>query len=651
MFLKEKLIKIKGLPLHIIIKKLIRKSKESVYFFFRRYYIYLFNDSFLFGDFKNFKSDMNSFFHDEVKDTYKSFIINNLLKEKVIEEADKVSSHVFKILDLAEIQLDAKINWNEDFFSCFQWHNKFYKDIKICNLEDNSDVKIPWEMSRFQHLVCLGKGFLLSKDKKYSDEFVAQFTDWIEKNPYEYSVNWTCAMEVAIRAVNLTVAYELFKTDSTIDNHFWIKFNKVLFLHGRFVYNNLTNKDRYNNNHLIAELSALVILGKYFKDLKVFGFFSKPNQWFNHGILNLEKEMQAQVNEDGTSYEGSTSYHKLITEMFLQTTIICNLNGISLSESFNKRLERMCDFIMNIQKDNGLSPFIGDSDDGRYVILSSYYNRNPKDFNYLLSLAGEYFNRDDFRYFGQKNKQESYIFRAITHDKINVSLVSKAYTDGGYYLLRNDNVYCFIRCGQLALRGKGMHSHNDQLSIELSIKGKDFFIDPGSYVYTSDYLARNELKSTKSHNTLMVDNIEQNYFFPKLLFFMQEETFAECLSYKEDLFTGRHFGYLKKCGIIHQRSVNISQNNVRIFDELLYLEKDNNRIPSCINFILHQNVTIDTFQKSLVLTNNDVRIKLSCDIEYDIEDIFVSHSYGTRNHSKRISFKLLSDNNIVNIDF
>jgi len=306
---------------------------------------------------------------------------------------------------------------------------------------------------------------------------------------------------------------------------------------------------------------------------------------------------------------------------------------------------------MNIQKDNGLCPFIGDSDDGRYIVLSSYYNRNPKDFNYLLSLAGEYFNRDDFMYFGQKHKQENYTFKTTTHNKVNINLVSKAYIYGGYYLLRNDNVYCFIRCGQLALRGKGMHSHNDQLSVELCIKGKDFFIDPGSYVYTSDYLARNEFRSTKSHNTLMVDNFEQNYFHPNLLFFMQEETFSECLSFENDLFKGRHFGYLNKSGVIHQRSVNITQNNVRIFDELFYSEKQVKQTPAYINFILHQDVTIETFQKSLVLTNDDVSIKLVCDLEYYVDDVFVSHSYGSRDHSKRISFKLLSDNNIINIDF
>ena len=79
--------------------------------------------------------------------------------------------------------------------------------------------------------------------------------------------------------------------------------------------------------------------------------------------------MKKEVNEDGTDYEASTSYHRLVTEMLLITTILCNKNDINFSKEYMQKLEKMCEFIMDITKPNSLAPIIGDSDDGRLIIL------------------------------------------------------------------------------------------------------------------------------------------------------------------------------------------------------------------------------------------------------------------------------------------
>ena len=63
---------------------------------------------------------------------------------------------------------------------------------------------------------------------------------------------------------------------------------------------------------------------------------------------------------------------------------------------------------------------------------------------------------------------------------------SVKFSNGGYYILRNNDIYCFIRCGELSCRGQGGHSHNDQLSFELNVKGEDFIVDTGTGVYTAD---------------------------------------------------------------------------------------------------------------------------------------------------------------------
>ena len=48
------------------------------------------------------------------------------------------------------------------------------------------------------------------------------------------------------------------------------------------------------------------------------------------------------------------------------------------------------------------------------------------------------------------------------------------------------------------------------------------FIDPGTYLYTPLPKERNTFRSTSSHNTVSVDNKEQNQFIEKYLFGMVE---------------------------------------------------------------------------------------------------------------------------------
>jgi hypothetical protein len=84
--------------------------------------------------------------------------------------------------------------------------------------------------------------------------------------------------------------------------------------------------------------------------------------------------------------------------------------------------------------------------------------------------------------------------------------------------MRQDSHYLLALCSPKGMNGYCGHTHNDFLSFELEVFGRTFLSDCGSYVYTQSPEWRNRFRSTTSHNTLTVDNHEQNYFNPKLLF-------------------------------------------------------------------------------------------------------------------------------------
>jgi uncharacterized heparinase superfamily protein len=84
-------------------------------------------------------------------------------------------------------------------------------------------------------------------------------------------------------------------------------------------------------------------------------------------------------------------------------------------------------------------------------------------------------------------------------------LRSKAFAKGGFYIMRHDDLYMIIDGIPADPKAPSGHKHNSRMSFELFAGDKSFIIDPGSYIYTADKKMRNLFRSTKFHNTVVVD--------------------------------------------------------------------------------------------------------------------------------------------------
>ncbi len=648
------------LPPKTLIKKIHRRIDNKIYYSMRAKRVAknpIDIDSNIFEKFEptiNFLFDINN-----KKEYYIQELKKSGKEEQIIKQANKIYNHIFNLLGSGDINLGKDIKWNEDFKTGFIWENKFYKKIKTVDLNNSADVKVPWELSRFQHIPTLGQAYLLSNDLKFALEFKNQIEDWIKKNPIEMSVNWTCTMDVAIRTCNWIIGYYFFKNCPKIDKEFWIKYNKLLYLHGEYIFKNLEKAVKYSGNHYLSDLAGLIWLGLYFKNCKYNKEDTKnnPKIWLNFGLEEFEKEMKNQVNPDGTDYEASTAYHCLVTELFLFTSILCSKNNTIFSKEYRDKLEKMIEFIMNITKLNGYIPLLGDMDSGRFIILFNYGGaRDKRDFRYLIALGGEYFNRNDFRFYSSKNNNQTYFwcFKNITRikEKPSINLKSKAYKNSGYYILRNDKIYIIIKCGPVGINGNGGHTHNDQLSFELNISGKDFVIDPGTYVYTADYKLRNLFRSTSIHNTLQVGHLEQNSFEEDELFRINNETNAQLINFNNNYFKGRHYGFKDKAGIIIDREVNLEDKRI-IINDFIIKNIGSIEYKNFIRFHLDKNVEIEKKHDYIILTNGKVRIKLFNlqKSEYKIEKSWMAKEYGIKEETKIINCEIKNSicNTIIEI--
>lgn len=567
---------------------------------------------------------------------------NKDIKNQVIEEAQNVLEHKFNILSSHLVHLGDVIHWTKDYKSGFIWKNEFYKDIQIINLNNTADVKMVWELSRFNHFFALGKAYWVTNDRKYYEEFKNEIISWEHMNPYCMSVNWTCAMEVAIRAMNWIFAYFHFQKIVETDNKFKNKLNKLLYYHGKFIYNNLENYNNLRNNHYVANLVGLLYLGLYFSSDK----FKKTYKWIKKAAKDLHREMKTQINEDGTSYETSTNYQRVVAELFLHAYMIGNLNGISFDKEYIIKLKKMYGFLAVITKPNGLTPLIGDIDNGRLLIISQYHSWEKRDFSQLLDVA-EYF-------LGIENSQntlesisEEMIWlgcnKVIGNDIEESNYKLREFPDGGFYLLKNHYFYVLIRCGELSMKGQGGHSHNDQLSFELNIKGRDIIIDSGSYTYSGSVKLRNFDRATSNHNTVSVDNFEQNDFSEDI-FSMKEETFSKKLYFDSNCFIGEHYGYKEKINIIHKRKIRMDNQNVSFIDTLI---GELNSFEFYQNFILDPSVNIIVLEGKIVLLADDMYVYTNIDSEAcEITETYISRGYGHRVISKKIKRCIINNGDI-----
>jgi uncharacterized heparinase superfamily protein len=149
---------------------------------------------------------------------------------------------------------------------------------------------------------------------------------------------------------------------------------------------------------------------------------------------------------------------------------------------------------------------------------------------------------------------------------------ARHFPDAGVTVLRDRASYLLVTNGRVGTNGFGNHKHNDQLSFEYHAGGAALVVDPGSYVYTADPEARNLFRSTAYHNTLSIDDVEQNELRPEWLFRLFEQAHPEHLRVGDEPrleYTGRHTGYRRlPQPVIHTRRFGLDASSLAVEDVL-----------------------------------------------------------------------------------
>jgi hypothetical protein len=419
---------------------------------------------------------------------------------------------------------------------------------KAWNLYDmrpgNADIKYPWELSRCQHWAALGQAYLFTGDERFAREIVRELDDFVEANPVGVGVNWTCAMDVAIRAVNWAIGLDLVRGCDAIGAEDWMRACAALFEHGAFVRANLENTYEVTSNHFLSNVVGLWFLGAVFEGLP------SAREWSAFARASLEGEMEVQVLPDGADFESSVPYHRLVAELFLASARLGRFAGVPLSPRFESRVGDMIGYLDAVLRPDGLMPQVGDADDGRLHVLGEM--TTPQDPRHLFGPAAAMFARADWSALGGEAGAWEAAWWGLEPPPADGAARSapaaRLFPQAGLAVAREPaGHYLLVTNGIVGTNGFGNHKHQDELGFEYHVSGVPLVVDPGSFVYTSDGAERNRFRGTAYHNTVEIDGVEHNDMKPEWLFRLFERARAEHLDFLTDgeivEYRGRQSGY------------------------------------------------------------------------------------------------------------
>ena len=302
-----------------------------------------------------------------------------------------------------------------------------------------------------EFLIPLAVTFAKTKNQKYLEGWQRYVSSWMANTEADAFHPYT----ISLRVVNLLVCMEVIGDALDPD----IKSRVIDSIYNQYKYLCDHQELALLGNHYFENLKAIIICSRLFGEDEVF-----KNTW---------KDFAAQLNEqilpDGLHFERSLMYHKLILEDMLR---IYRVVGKSEREELKLFISRAATALASIELNFSRTPLFNDAGDNVAKPAGALIKAVENELNLIIK-AGQ----REFAY-------------------------------AGYYRLESGRASLLFDAGEIGPSYIPGHSHNDCLSFEMSVNGRMALVNSGTYAYQSD--RRGFFRSCAAHNTVMVDDHEQN---------------------------------------------------------------------------------------------------------------------------------------------
>ncbi len=285
---------------------------------------------------------------------------------------------------------------------------------------------------------------------------------WIEQARVGRSDGWD-AYPTALRIVNWIYAYALV-AEACDDRRFLERWRASIYLQLDFLNRHL--EFHLLANHLLKNVKALALGGLFFGEAR----------WLSRGEQLLCREFEEQVLEDGGHYERSPMYHAQASADFLECHALLRAFGrATRKEPIEAKLRAMANFLDAMTGASGAVALFNDS-------ANTEETRPRPIIESAARIAG--------RHEGPK---------------------PRAFPETGYYVWMSDDSgeKIVVDAGPPSVGYNTAHAHCDLLSYEMLFDGRPFIVDSGVHGYAGDPF-REYCRSTRAHNTVMFDGLEQS---------------------------------------------------------------------------------------------------------------------------------------------
>jgi hypothetical protein len=461
-----------------------------------------------------FKTVGGNCFFDGVVSEQTSGLVAQQMREahnQTVAAADMVCQRRFDLLGYHGLRFGDPVDWHLDPISGRRAPLVHWSRINSLNKAVVGDSKVIWELNRHQWLVHLGQAYRLTGDERYAETFVKYLRDWMQANPPGIGINWASSLEVALRLISWCWALFLFRQSTVLSPELFVEVLGGIQAHATHVEKYLSYYFA-PNVHLTGEALGLFYAGVMFPELRA------GRRWRALGAQILTEQMERQVLPDGVYFEQSTCYQRYTVEIYLHFLILAARNEVPIPTAVRERLQRMLDFLLAVRGPNGSMPLIGDTDGGWLLPLSP---RAADDFRGIFSIAAAFFGRSDYAWAAGSATPEILWLLGPSGLKAYQQLrpaapamePSRLFPEGGYAVMRSgwrpDAHHLIFDAGPLGCPLSGGHGHADLLSIQCTVFGEPYLVDPGTYCYAADRNWRDFFRSTAAHSTVLVDGIGQ----------------------------------------------------------------------------------------------------------------------------------------------
>ncbi len=360
------------------------------------------------------------------------------------------------------------------------------------------DIKYVWEKSRFSYIQTIIR-YDYHFDEDHAEWVFSEMDSWIASNPINQGPNWVCSQETSLRLLNWCFILSFYRNSSSLTEERWTEYQNVIYWKLHHIYHNINfSLIAVRNNHAITEALTLYIGGLLFPD------FDNSQLWREKGKQWFEEEIAYQIYEDGSYLQFSHNYHRVVIQLLTWALNISELYNDPFKPHVYDRAEKSIDFLyQQMSLENGELPNYGNNDGALFFDFS---NATYRDYRPQLN-ALYYALHKKHLFVKHENLEDVYWYsNDIKNDRVEI-IQNKTilYPKGGFYGIRDEDSYTFIRCGS----HKDRPAQADNLHLDIWVNGKNMLRDAGTYKYNTDNKLSTFFFGTRSHNTVMLGDNDQ----------------------------------------------------------------------------------------------------------------------------------------------